>query len=178
VNPSQVITAMTVHEVEPRTAHRVTRDERDSASSPACSGRSRRTTSCSSYMTVGDLTTAIEVPGWADTIWLTQQGARRGRGDLRRDVLRLHRPLDRHRRRAPLRATTTACAASSAYSAKYSSNYGRRCASRHAVPRRAVRQLDDDVKKNDTIYRANLTYKIDDTKLMYGTWSEGFRRAG
>jgi outer membrane receptor protein involved in Fe transport len=38
--------------------------------------------------------------------------------------------------------------------------------------------LDDEVKKNDTIYRANLTYKIDDNKLIYGTWSEGFRPAG
>jgi outer membrane receptor protein involved in Fe transport len=38
--------------------------------------------------------------------------------------------------------------------------------------------LDDNVKDSDWIGRANLTYKIDDQKLLYATWSEGFRPGG
>jgi outer membrane receptor protein involved in Fe transport len=38
--------------------------------------------------------------------------------------------------------------------------------------------LDARVKDDDHIGRFNLTYQIDDNKMIYGTWSEGFRPGG
>jgi outer membrane receptor protein involved in Fe transport len=38
--------------------------------------------------------------------------------------------------------------------------------------------LDKNVKESGTLYRANLTYEIDDKHLIYGTYSEGFRPGG
>ena len=38
--------------------------------------------------------------------------------------------------------------------------------------------VDKGVKENDAIYRLNATYKIDDKKLVYATWSQGYRPGG
>lgn len=38
--------------------------------------------------------------------------------------------------------------------------------------------LDKEVKESGTLYRANLTYQIDDKKMIYGTYSEGYRPGG
>jgi len=65
------------------------------------------------------------------------------------------------------------------YSDNYSSNYGiALCFNDMQFRGAPCVNVDDVVKKNDTIYRANVTYKFDDTKLVYGTWSEGFRPGG
>lgn len=39
-------------------------------------------------------------------------------------------------------------------------------------------QFDKNTKENGTLGKFNLTYKIDDHKLIYGTWSEGYRPGG
>jgi len=41
-----------------------------------------------------------------------------------------------------------------------------------------TRILDDVAKGNDWAFKANLEYNIDDDKLIYVTWSEGFRAGG
>ncbi len=38
--------------------------------------------------------------------------------------------------------------------------------------------LDKTTKESDSLGKATLTYKIDSDKLIYGTWSEGFRPGG
>ncbi len=38
--------------------------------------------------------------------------------------------------------------------------------------------FDKSVKENDTLGKANLTYKFGEDKLIYGTWSEGYRPGG
>jgi outer membrane receptor protein involved in Fe transport len=40
------------------------------------------------------------------------------------------------------------------------------------------KEFDKKVKQNDHIGRANLTYKLDSDKMIYATWSEGFRPGG
>ncbi len=41
-----------------------------------------------------------------------------------------------------------------------------------------TRILDDVAKGNDWAFKGNLEYRIDDDKLIYVTWSEGFRAGG
>jgi len=41
-----------------------------------------------------------------------------------------------------------------------------------------TRVLDDVAKGDDTAFKVNLQYSIDDDKLIYVTWSEGFRAGG
>jgi len=131
------------------------------------------------YMTVGDLTTQYEVTGWPDTIWLTQQGRRDQDdaifGEMSYDfndhwtgtVGARHFSYDNNLR------------GFFGYSANYSSHYGEALCFNDMQFRGApCVNLDNTVKKNDTIYRANLTYKFDDHKLVYGTWSEGYRPGG
>ncbi|MEO5962540.1 MAG: TonB-dependent receptor [Thermomonas sp.] len=38
--------------------------------------------------------------------------------------------------------------------------------------------VDKRVKENDAIYRLNATWKIDDKKMVYATWSQGYRPGG
>lgn len=38
--------------------------------------------------------------------------------------------------------------------------------------------FDKDVNEDGTLGKVNLTYKLSDTKLIYGTWSEGYRPGG
>jgi len=38
--------------------------------------------------------------------------------------------------------------------------------------------IDKSVKEHDTIGKFNVTYKLSDTKLLYATWSEGYRPGG
>ncbi len=41
-----------------------------------------------------------------------------------------------------------------------------------------TRILDNVVKGDDWVFKANLEYRIDDDKMVYVTWSEGFRAGG
>ena len=41
-----------------------------------------------------------------------------------------------------------------------------------------TRVLDDVAKGNDWAFKGNLEYRIDDDKMIYATWSEGFRAGG
>jgi iron complex outermembrane recepter protein len=46
------------------------------------------------------------------------------------------------------------------------------------VPDSPCTNVDKSTKKTGAIYKGNLTYKIDDDKLLYGTYSKGFRPGG
>jgi len=41
-----------------------------------------------------------------------------------------------------------------------------------------TRVLDDVAKGDDWVFKGNLEYRIDDHKMIYATWSEGFRAGG
>ena len=40
------------------------------------------------------------------------------------------------------------------------------------------KQFDKSIKENDWLGRVNLAYHLDDEKMIYGTWSEGYRPGG
>jgi iron complex outermembrane receptor protein len=41
-----------------------------------------------------------------------------------------------------------------------------------------VKNLDVEAEEKDQTYRVNLSYRIDDDRMVYATWSEGFRPGG
>jgi outer membrane receptor protein involved in Fe transport len=131
------------------------------------------------YKVIGDLTSLYEVPGYPDSIWITNQ-ARVDRdeavfGEVSWDFTEKWTGTvgARHFR------YDNSLKGFFGYSDNYSSNYGvALCFSDEMFRGSPCVNLDDRVKKSDTIYRANLTYQIDDNKLVYGTWSEGFRPGG
>ena len=42
-------------------------------------------------------------------------------------------------------------------------------------PVRPCANINSDTKRSGTTYRVNLTYKFDDDRMVYSTWSTGFR---
>ena len=40
------------------------------------------------------------------------------------------------------------------------------------------RNVDKGISETDQVYRVNLSWKANDTTLLYGTWSEGYRPGG
>jgi outer membrane receptor protein involved in Fe transport len=45
-------------------------------------------------------------------------------------------------------------------------------------PVRPCANINSDTKRSGTTYRVNLTYKFDDDRMVYSTWSTGFRPGG
>ncbi|NNC98796.1 MAG: TonB-dependent receptor [Gammaproteobacteria bacterium] len=61
----------------------------------------------------------------------------------------------------------------------WSSNGENRCTSQVDVKNDAPCQnVDKGIKESESIGRVNFTYKIDDDKMVYATWSEGYRPGG
>ncbi|MBP8098527.1 MAG: TonB-dependent receptor, partial [Arenimonas sp.] len=131
------------------------------------------------YYTAGDFTSYFEVTDWTDTLWLTNQ--------LRKD----HDEAIFGEMSYDLTDKLTATAGIRFYEydnslkgffgfgANYSSKYGEsQCFSDEKFQGSPCVNLDDSVKENDSIGRFNLTYKIDDDRMIYGTWSQGFRPGG
>jgi outer membrane receptor protein involved in Fe transport len=131
------------------------------------------------YFTAGDLTSAFEVTGWPDTLWLTNQ-LRKDHdeaffGEMSFDF------TDKLTGTAGIRfyKYDNSLKGFFGFNANFSHKYGEfLCFSPEQFQGSPCVNLDDSVKKNDHIGRFNLTYKINDTKLIYGTWSEGFRPGG
>ncbi|GAB3360075.1 TonB-dependent receptor [Lysobacter tyrosinilyticus] len=128
---------------------------------------------------VNNLADAIEVPGWSDTIWLTAQQRRDNDkavfGELSFDItdaLTLTGGMRYFR-------TDNSLKGFFGYGAGFSGSTGEsQCFSTvqfHGAP---CTNLDKDTDESDSIGRANLTWNINDTKLVYATWSEGFRPGG
>jgi iron complex outermembrane recepter protein len=131
------------------------------------------------YRVVGDLTTFYEVPGWQDTIWLTNQ-VRKDHdeaifGEVSYDFTdKLTGTVGARRYRYD-----NTLKGFFGFNANYSSNYGEAlCFSAEQFRGSPCVNLDDEVEKSDTLGRANLTYHFSDSKMIYGTWSEGFRPGG
>ncbi|MDA0892378.1 MAG: TonB-dependent receptor [Proteobacteria bacterium] len=40
------------------------------------------------------------------------------------------------------------------------------------------KNVDKNISETDQVYRANLTYRVNDDVMVYGTWSEGYRPGG
>ena len=135
---------------------------------------------------IDDIAEWIEVTGWADTIWLTQQNredkdyAVFGQVDF--DI------TDRLTATAGLRYfwTENSLRGFFGYGAGYSSGTGE-AACTLLEPNGAdgpdfedapCLNLDRKVKQDDHSLKLGLSYKFSDTALVYGTYAEGFRPGG
>jgi iron complex outermembrane receptor protein len=128
---------------------------------------------------VDNLNDGIEVSGWPDTIWLTSQ-QRRDRdeavfGELSFDVtdkLTLTGGGRWFRNNNSLKGFF-------GYGAGFSGSTGEAaCFSDEPFQGAPCTNLDKRTSENGSLGRFNATYKIDDERLVYITWSEGYRPGG
>jgi outer membrane receptor protein involved in Fe transport len=128
---------------------------------------------------VDNLVQDFEVNGWPDTIWLTTQ-IRRDHdqaffGELSFDI------TDKLTATAGLRffKAENSLRGFFGYGDGYSGSTGvSQCFSDESVLGGPCLNLDKEVSENDHLGKFNLSYQIDDKKMVYFTWSEGYRPGG
>lgn len=143
---------------------------------------------------VDGLASDLSVSGWPETIWLTQQD-RRDRDQAvfgqvsfdATDKLELTAGGRWFRSENGLKGYFGfANGYSSGSSLDPADRYGEAgCLAQYGPPSNWVpydgapcKVVDKRVKENDATYRLNATWKIDDKKLVYATWSQGYRPGG
>ena len=128
---------------------------------------------------IDNLGSDLSVTGWPNTIWLTRQ--------VREDNDRALFGEASYDLTDNLTATVGARFFHTAnslrgffgYAAGYSSSQGEAaCPDQVPFEGAPCKEFDKKVTQNDHIGRANLTYKFDADKMIYATWSEGFRPGG
>jgi len=128
---------------------------------------------------IDNLGSDLSVTGWPNTIWLTRQvrndDDRAIFGEMSYDF------TDRLTGTVGGRFfhTDNKLKGFFGYAAGYSSSQGEaKCPDNVPFEGAPCTEFDKQVKQSDHIGRANLTYKIDPDKMIYATWSEGFRPGG
>jgi outer membrane receptor protein involved in Fe transport len=121
----------------------------------------------------------IEVTGWPDTIWLTQQQ----REDEERAVFGevYFDFTEQLTGTVGLRwfKTENSLKGFFGFNDNYSSNFGEAlCFSTQQFRGAPCVNLDDEVDEDGTVPKFNLTYRFDDARLVYATYSEGYRPGG
>ena len=128
---------------------------------------------------VDDLAASISVPGFEDTIWLTAQ-ERRDRdeaifGELSFDItdqLTVTGGARYFKAHNSLKGFF-------GFGAGFSGSTGEAaCFSDEMFHGAPCLNLDKEVSESGSLGRFNITYEIDDEKLIYATWSEGYRPGG
>lgn len=127
---------------------------------------------------------AYDIPGWPDTIWLTEQdrfdNSKAIFGEASFDItdkLTATGGFRHFRQESALKGFF-------GFSAGFSpsSSYGEASciAAGNTEPYETApcKVFDKVIKENGTLGKFNLTYNINDTKMIYGTWSEGYRPGG
>jgi len=121
----------------------------------------------------------VQVPGWDDTIWLTNQ--------LREDTDQAifgqvsFDFTDKLSGTAGLRyfEFENSIKGFFGFGAGYSSNYGEAlCFSDKQYKGSPCTNIDDKIDDSDFVQKYNLTYRFTDDKLLYATFSEGYRPGG
>lgn len=128
---------------------------------------------------VDGIASDIEVSGWPDTIWLTVQDRddedRAVFGELAFDFT------------TQLTGTMgvrkywveNSLSGFFGFGSGFSSGTGEAaCFSSEPFDGAPCTNLDKTVKESDWLGKANLAYKVNDTLMVYATWSEGFRPGG
>ncbi|MEY3069740.1 MAG: hypothetical protein RLZZ456_1439 [Pseudomonadota bacterium] len=133
---------------------------------------------------IDDFADFYDVPGWEDTIWLTKQDRRDDEkaafGEFSFDF------TDKLTATAGIRyfEHDNGLKGFFGFSAGFfpSSSYGEASciAAGNTDPYKTApcKVFDKITKESGTLGKFNLTYKLDSDKLIYGTWSEGYRPGG
>lgn len=128
---------------------------------------------------VDSLASVLEVTGWPDTIWLTTQQRRDHDeavfGEVSFDItdkLTLTGGMRFFKAENSLRGFF-------GFGTGYSSGTGEAvCFDSESVLGGPCLNLDKEVDERDHLGKVNLKYQIDDDKMVYFTWSEGYRPGG
>ncbi len=121
----------------------------------------------------------LEVSGWPDTLWLTQQvredNDSAAFGEMDFDFTdRLTGTLGGRYFR-----TDDSLKGFFGFGTGYSSSLGEgACFDPNPFQGAPCLNLDKSTSENGSLGRANLTYKLDTDKMIYATWSQGFRPGG
>jgi len=128
---------------------------------------------------VDGLSDIQEVSGWADTIWLTaQQRTDRDEAVFGEVSFDITSKLTATGGMRFFRAHNSLKGYYGFGDWGWSSTGQASCFSSEPFHGAPCVNLDKEVKESDSIARVNLTYEISDTKLIYATWSEGYRPGG
>ncbi|MBS0567001.1 MAG: TonB-dependent receptor [Proteobacteria bacterium] len=125
------------------------------------------------------LATATSVTGWPGTFWLTKQHRVDEDyavfGEASYDITdQLTATLG-----ARFFHTENSLRGFFGWSTGYNSSQGEGiCFSDYKFDGAPCTDVDQTTKQNDHVGKANLTYKFDKDKMIYATWSEGFRPGG
>lgn len=128
---------------------------------------------------VDNLASSLEVPGWPDTIWLTaQQREDKDKavfGELSFDIV----PGLTATAGGRWFRTENSLFGFYGYGAGFSSGTGEAaCFSSDPFHGAPCTNLDRSTSESGSLGRFNLSWQIDDNKMVYATWSEGFRPGG
>jgi iron complex outermembrane receptor protein len=129
---------------------------------------------------INNLGPDISVTGWPNTIWLTRQKRYdddyAAFGEISYDI------TDHLTATAGARFfhTENSLKGFFGYAAGYSSSQGEAACPAGSPPFEGApcTEFDKKVTQSDHISKGNLTYKFDDSKMIYATYSEGFRPGG
>jgi len=128
---------------------------------------------------VDDLSSDLEVTGWPDTIWLTGQ-KRTDRdeavfGEISYDLtekLTVTGGMRFFKAKNSLKGFF-------GYGSGYSGSTGEAaCFSNESVLGSPCTNLDKGVSEENHLGKINFTYQVDDQRMVYFTWSEGYRPGG
>ncbi|MDP3747139.1 MAG: TonB-dependent receptor [Phenylobacterium sp.] len=128
---------------------------------------------------VDRLATATEVPGWPDTLWLTKQ--LRTDRDYAAFVDATFDVTDQLSVTGGIRffKSNNSLEGFFGFGTGYSSGTGvAACFGPAIVEGGPCTNVDKSVKETGETYRVNAQYKIDDDKMVYATYSTGFRPGG
>lgn len=127
---------------------------------------------------------AYDIPGWPDTIWLTQQdrfdNSKAIFGEASFDITDKLTATGGFRHFRQESALKGFFGFSAGFSG--SSTYGEASciAAGNTAPYETApcKVFDKIIEESGTLGKFNLTYDISNTKMIYGTWSEGYRPGG
>jgi outer membrane receptor protein involved in Fe transport len=128
---------------------------------------------------IRDLNDGLEVPGWEDTIWLTNQ--RRTDRDLALFTEIEYDLTDRLTFIGGVRGYryNNSLLGFNGYGAGFSGSTGEAaCFAPAAIANTPCTNLDSTIKNTGETHKLSLTYDLDDSKLIYATYSTGFRPGG
>jgi outer membrane receptor protein involved in Fe transport len=128
---------------------------------------------------INDLSPAISVPGWPDTIWLTEQQR------VDRDYAAFGEASFDITHQLTLTGGVRVFRYDNSlvgffgFGSGFSSHTGVAiCFAPAVVPGSPCTDLDKRVAETNFTHKLNLTYHFDDNHLIYATWSRGFRPGG